>query len=88
MISLHAVLAIGFGIAFDLYGPLMMAFFAVPEVLEIDAMAYWQLAAFLSACLAQRYSDSVCCSDRCEVQPRLSIQKPSEESFSLYCLPI
>lgn len=46
LISLHAVLSIGFGIAFGLYGPLMMAFFAVPEVLEIDAMAYWQLAAF------------------------------------------
>ena len=46
LIRFHALLCIGFGIPFALYGPLMMAFFAVPEVLDIDALAYWNLAAF------------------------------------------
>ena len=39
-LSLHAVLLIGFGIAFALYGPIMMAPFTVPE-LEINEPAYW-----------------------------------------------
>jgi len=47
LISVHAILSIAFGITFALYGPLMMAFFAVPEVLEIDAQTYWQIAAFV-----------------------------------------
>jgi len=47
LIAVHAILLIAFGIAFALYGPLMMAFFAVPEVLEIDAQIYWQIAAFV-----------------------------------------
>jgi hypothetical protein len=46
LITINAILAIGFGIAFALYSPLMMAFFAVPEVLDIDALAYWNLTAF------------------------------------------
>ena len=45
LLSAHAVLLIGFGIAFALYGPLMMALFTVPE-LEIDAPAYWSLTSF------------------------------------------
>lgn len=46
LLSAHAILLLGFGIAFALYGPLMLAFFAVPETLEIDALTYWHLAAF------------------------------------------
>jgi uncharacterized membrane protein len=45
-LSIHAVLLLGFGIAFALYGPLMLAFFAIPETLQIDALTYWHLAAF------------------------------------------
>lgn len=46
LISIHALLLLGFGIAFALYGPIMLAFFAIPEMLEIDALTYWHLAAF------------------------------------------
>jgi hypothetical protein len=46
LLSTHAILLLGFGIAFALYGPLMLAFFAIPETLEIDALTYWHLAAF------------------------------------------
>ena len=46
LLSAHAVLLIGFGIAFALYGPLMMAFFGVPELLDADAGAYWSLTSF------------------------------------------
>jgi hypothetical protein len=47
LIAAHAILFIASGIAFALYGPLMMAFFAVPEVLGLDASTYWQIAAFV-----------------------------------------
>ena len=46
LLSVHAILLIGLGIAFALYGPLMMAFFAVPELLDIDAPGYWSLTSF------------------------------------------
>ena len=46
MLSANAILWIGFGIAFALYGPLMMAFFGVPELLEADVQAYWELTSF------------------------------------------
>ncbi len=46
LISIQAIIFLGFGIAFALYGPLMLAFFTVPETLEIDALTYWHLAAF------------------------------------------
>ena len=46
LLSAHAILLIGFGIAFALYAPLMMAFFAVPELLDVDANAYWSLTSF------------------------------------------
>jgi hypothetical protein len=45
-ITLHAVLAIGFGIAFALYGPLMLVPFGIPELPEDDVMLYWNVAAF------------------------------------------
>jgi hypothetical protein len=43
--TFNGILYIAFGIAFALYGPLMMAFFDVPE-LKIDNITYWHLAAF------------------------------------------
>jgi hypothetical protein len=46
LIAIHAFLSIAFGIAFALYGPLMMAFYAVPELSGVDAQIYWQIAAF------------------------------------------
>jgi uncharacterized membrane protein len=45
LIAFNGILFIAFGIAFALYGPLMMAFFDVPE-LSIDSATYWHLAAF------------------------------------------
>lgn len=45
LIAFNGILFIAFGIAFALYGPLMMAFFNVPE-LSIDSTTYWHLAAF------------------------------------------
>lgn len=44
-IAFNGILYLAFGIAFALYGPLMMAFFDVPE-LSIDNITYWHLAAF------------------------------------------
>jgi hypothetical protein len=45
LIVFNGILFLAFGIAFALYGPLMMAFFDVPE-LTIDNITYWHLAAF------------------------------------------
>ena len=45
LITFNGILFIAFGIAFALYGPLMMAFFNVPE-LSIDSTTYWHLTAF------------------------------------------
>jgi hypothetical protein len=45
IIRLNAILMLAFGIAFALYGPLMMAFFTIPE-LKINSDIYWQIAAF------------------------------------------
>ncbi|OGO39393.1 MAG: hypothetical protein A2W35_13215 [Chloroflexi bacterium RBG_16_57_11] len=45
LITFNGILFIALGIAFALYGPLMMAFFDVPE-LSIDSTTYWHLAAF------------------------------------------
>lgn len=45
LVTVNGILFIAFGIAFALYGPLMMAFFNVPE-LNIDSTTYWHLAAF------------------------------------------
>ena len=46
LISFNAFTFIIFGIAFGLYGPLMMALFSVSDLLQIDALEYWQVAAF------------------------------------------
>ena len=45
ILRINAILLIAAGIAFALYGPLMMALFTIPE-LQIDADIYWQIAAF------------------------------------------
>jgi len=46
LVSFQAFTYIIFGIAFGLYGPLMMAVFSVGDRLQIDALEYWQVAAF------------------------------------------
>ena len=46
VIKINALFMLAAGIAFGLYGPLMMAFFAVPELLDANPGAYWQIAAF------------------------------------------
>ncbi len=45
-ITLNAVLALVAGIAFALYGPLMLAFFGVPEIPEENVLLYWHVASF------------------------------------------
>lgn len=42
----NGILFTAAGIAFGLYGPLMMAFFNVPELQDLSGLAYWHLAAF------------------------------------------
>jgi hypothetical protein len=46
LFTINAILFIAFGIAFSLYSPLMMNFFAVPELQTIDSSGYWLLASF------------------------------------------
>ena len=46
LININAILSLLFGIAFTLYGPLMMAFFGIPEIPEGNIMLYWHAAAF------------------------------------------
>ena len=45
LLTINAILWVAFGIAFALYGPMMLNFFAVPE-LKITPEIYWQIAAF------------------------------------------
>jgi hypothetical protein len=45
LVMVNAVVCIASGIAFSLYAPLMMAFFAVPDALD-SPLSYWQVAAF------------------------------------------
>ncbi len=44
-IVFNGILFAALGVAFVVYGPLMLAFFNVPE-LNIDSVTYWHLAAF------------------------------------------
>jgi hypothetical protein len=46
LILINAFAFLAFGIAFALYGPLMMSFFAIPEITGIDVAEYWQIASF------------------------------------------
>jgi len=45
-ITIHGVISVAIGIAFALYGPLVIAYFAIPEVLD-SQLAYWNMAAFV-----------------------------------------
>jgi hypothetical protein len=45
LIIANAILFVAFGIAFALYGPLMLAFYRVPE-LSINMTDYWHIASF------------------------------------------
>lgn len=46
VLTVNALIALGFGIAFALYGPVMLAFFSVPEIPSDDILLYWNVAAF------------------------------------------
>jgi hypothetical protein len=46
LLTINAILFIAFGIAFALYGPLMIAFFGVPEIPESNVQLYWNVASF------------------------------------------
>jgi hypothetical protein len=45
-VTVNAVVFIAAGIAFAVYGPLMMAIFNLPDILGIHPMDYWNVAAF------------------------------------------
>lgn len=45
-ITLHAILTLGLGIAFTLYGPLMMALYGIPDIPEENVVLYWNVASF------------------------------------------
>ena len=45
-ITVNAILATAIGIGFALYGPVMLAFFGVPELPATDVMLYWHVASF------------------------------------------
>lgn len=46
LLTLNAVLALGFGIAFTVYGPLMAALFGLPELPGEDVLLYWNAVSF------------------------------------------
>jgi hypothetical protein len=46
LLTLNAILCIAFGIAFALYGPVMIAFFGIPEIPENSIQLYWNVASF------------------------------------------
>lgn len=43
----NALIFIAVGIAFALYGPLVMAFFSIPDLVESDVLSYWVTASFV-----------------------------------------
>ncbi len=45
-LTFNGILFAAAGVAFGLYGPLMMAFFNVPELQDLNSLTYWHLAAF------------------------------------------
>jgi hypothetical protein len=44
-LNLYAIILLGAGIAFAIYGPLMLAFFTIPDQLA-SAQDYWYVASF------------------------------------------
>jgi len=46
LVTLNAILAMALGIAFALYGPLMLAFFGIADIPSQEALLYWNIASF------------------------------------------
>jgi len=46
LLNINAILSLFFGLAFTLYGPLMMAYFGIPEIPEGNVLLYWHVVAF------------------------------------------
>lgn len=47
LLTLHALLLLGFGIACALYGPLIAAFFGVPDLPSEEIGLYWAIVSFI-----------------------------------------
>lgn len=47
LISTQGLLLVISGIGFTLYAPLIMAYFQIPQSIEEEVYAYWQIAAFV-----------------------------------------
>lgn len=45
-ITLNAILVMALGIAFALYGPLMLAFFGIADIPSQEVILYWNIASF------------------------------------------
>lgn len=45
VMTINAIVFVALGIAFAVYGPMVMAFLSVPE-LNLDGVAYWHVTAF------------------------------------------
>jgi len=46
LLTIHAVLMIALGIAFGLYGPLMIALFGIAEIPSDNSLLYWNVVSF------------------------------------------
>jgi len=46
LVTINALLFIGLGIAFALYGPLMIAFFGAADLPGTESLLYWYVASF------------------------------------------
>jgi len=46
IITINALLLIAIGLAFVLYGPIMMALYAIPELLDAGELSYWTITSF------------------------------------------
>lgn len=45
-ITINAILMMALGIAFALYGPLMLAFFGIADIPSQEVILYWNIASF------------------------------------------
>lgn len=46
LVTINAILAMALGIAFALYGPLMLAFFGIADIPSQEVLLYWNIASF------------------------------------------
>ena len=46
LLNINAIVNMAAGIAFTLYGPLMMRLFGIPDIPSEDVLLYWNVAAF------------------------------------------